>query len=250
MRTTLLGFLTQLHATTLPKSKTAVLQTRLDDIDEALAALSKLCEEYSHVLDDSMSHQQKLEDCRLQFARRAEALNRWFEETGEKLVEAVYFSSISDARAQLEQMAGIRGTLEEKKRECETLAFYEKEIEIIGVKYNPYSRFTVMQLSEQLEECVMELTEREEWLKQQVVEMTELDQKKKDFATEAEGVAQSLRSEKQALLALPSHIIFSPIESADTSCTTPTAIFLVFVSLHARYFQTMYHSNGRELVSS
>lgn len=56
MRTTLLGFLTQLHATTLPKSKTAVLQTRLDDIDEALAALSKLCEEYSYVLEIGRAH--------------------------------------------------------------------------------------------------------------------------------------------------------------------------------------------------
>ncbi|KAL1523144.1 hypothetical protein AB1Y20_018099 [Prymnesium parvum] len=189
----------QLLVSNLPPLKKFTMENRVKGIDEGFEALMLLCAEYKRVLHAAFSHQQKLEECRLQYARRTEALNRWAEDTSEYLKEAFDVSTLADIDTQLAELEAVKKKLIEKREECEAIAFYAEEIEMIGVKSNPYSRFTVEQLREFLADCQSQLEEREQRLHEVNTSMAALDNKKKEFASEAEVVAEFLRGERQAL---------------------------------------------------
>jgi hypothetical protein len=175
------------------------MQTRLKNIEEGFATLQLMCAEYKQVLHAAMAHQEKLEESRLAFAKRTEALNRWFEDTEETLTEAFDFDTIAEAETQLGELGDFKGKLEEKAQECKSVSFYASEMEILGVTSNPYSRFTVAQIEASLAACSAELAAREQRLQEARDSMIAIDGKKKEFAAAAETVVLFLRGEKQDL---------------------------------------------------
>jgi len=90
------------------------IEKRYADVSESFAGLSAAAAAYKADLDECLSKHKALDEKRLSFAKRAEALNRWVEEAVDAMTEAVEADTTAECDAADAELATIRAELAEK----------------------------------------------------------------------------------------------------------------------------------------
>ena len=132
-------------------------------------------------------------------AQRAEALNRWIEESIDAQHEPVDFDSMAEAAAAESEMGTFRAELADKRDESASLKALRADMDAAGGGPNPYSRFQVADIEAGLGEAELAATERDANIAKARERIAVLDAQKKEFAQLAEDVLAFARNEKAAL---------------------------------------------------
>ena len=175
------------------------IEKRFTDCEAGFAALATAAAAYRADLDECLAKHKELDDKRLAFAKRAEALNRWTEESIDAQHEPVDFDSMAEASAAESEMGTFRAELAEKRNECASLRDLREEMDAAGAGPNPYSRFQVADIEAGLAEAELAAEERVANIAKAREKISVLDEQKKSFAALAEDVLAFARKEKAAL---------------------------------------------------
>merc|ERR1719221_313470 len=110
-----------------PPMRQFSLQNREGTIKERFSEVEKQGAEYVEKLNEELARQQKMDEMRLTFAKRAEALNRWMEASIATLTEAFAHESIAEAEQQINELNGFAASMAEHDAELvECAAFCEE----------------------------------------------------------------------------------------------------------------------------
>lgn len=181
-------------------SKLASQAERVGELRGKVAALETQGAEYKAALDDELRRQLQLDEMRLAFAERAEALRLWQEETIDTLGEVVVVDSVGEAEQQLgELQSGVGALLGEKRAELDALSGFAAQMAAAGITKNPYSRHSIDELEGEMAELDAELAARKQRLEAALGHQRELEALKKKFAGAAEGVLAFAAEQKAAL---------------------------------------------------
>ncbi len=174
-----------------------LLAKRKDQIDSSFAALAEAAAAYRADLELVLAKQQKLDEDRLSFAKRAEALNRWLEETTDAMSEVLQIETVREADVIEDELAKFRAEEATRRAECEALAELEGALASSGT--NPYSRFVATDLKSALDGAVAAADERTKRLALERVKISGTDQQKRQFADSARAALKYLAEEKAGL---------------------------------------------------
>jgi len=175
------------------------IDKRCADVTESVEALAAAALAYKADLDECLAKHKSLDDKRLAFAKRAEALNRWLEEAIDTMTEAVEADTVADADAADAELAALREELTEKSNECASLAALKQQMDAEGaVGKNPYTRFQVSELQRSIAGAEAAASDRVAHLAAARERIADLDGKKKEFAAMADEILAFVKAERAA----------------------------------------------------
>jgi actinin alpha len=172
------------------------LQNRVVNIKEMMDDLKEAGAAYKEGLEVELQRQLRLEEMRVNFAKQAEALNRWYEESMDMLTEVMQTDSVASAEAELSALATFTSESATKSKELLELAEFAQSMKDEGIVSNPYCRFSLSQLQETAAEMEEAAASRKERLESALAMQQEFDAKKKAYADAASGVATKVAGEK------------------------------------------------------
>jgi len=168
-------------------------------LETAVGELGAANGAYSAALAACLAYHQELDEMRLTFAKRGEALHRWTDEAQETMEEVLVIGNVAEAEDAEGDLATFRDEFASKKAELEALAAYKEEMEAKGVTYNPYARFDIPSLEEALASCEEASAERVGRLGGERERLATIDTQKKEFAAAADVFIEWLKAEKITL---------------------------------------------------
>ena len=171
------------------------LTKRHADLTAGTSALAEAAADYRASLDEVLAYHKALDEKRLDFARRAEMLNRRIEEAHDSLSEALNVETPEEADAAEGLLRKFKEEDAQQKVECEALRAFHEEMVAAGARSNPYSRFKVEELAEALSGVEGAINERASRIAQERGRIARNDEKKKQFAAEADKVLAFLKQE-------------------------------------------------------
>jgi len=172
-------------------------EKRKEDLSNALSSLSAAAAAYREDLQLVLKTHQDLDERRLAMAKRAEALNRWIEESTDAMSEVMAIETMREADAIEAELATFNTEYASQREEWTALDALSTELAASGP--NPYSRFRTGDLDEGLQEALKAADERAARLAVEREKIAALDATKKQFAQAADDVLAFIRSEKAAL---------------------------------------------------
>ena len=190
-----------------------LLAKRREQIQSSFSALVEAVVAYRSDLEEVLRQQQQLDDQRLDFAKRAEALNRWLEEVTDAMSEVLQVDTMREADVIEAELGAFSQETESRRAECDSLSALETALDASGP--NPYSRFHAADLSKALNGAVAAADERAKRLAAERVKISGTDQQKRDFAAAAEAALKFLQAEKQQLEATTPPLTVHP-DDADS----------------------------------
>jgi len=204
--------LEQITLSGCPPMRQFSLNNRVGMITERFVDLEKQGADYQAHLEEELRKQQLLDEMRLEFAKRSEALNRWMEELIDSLTTAAAVDSISEAQQMLEQLEATDAEVAAQEAEqIKGVTAYYKQMVDVGITTNPYSRFKMSDLLETLSTLKAASAERHEQLQDALAVQQDLDATKREFAETAEKIISFVGSERQAIdVAAPAIAIHGP----------------------------------------
>uniref|UniRef100_A0A7S0JEU1 Calmodulin n=1 Tax=Calcidiscus leptoporus TaxID=127549 RepID=A0A7S0JEU1_9EUKA len=185
-----------------PPMRQFSLQNREGTITERFAGVEKQGAEYVEKLNEELIRQQKMDEMRLTFAKRAEALTRWMEASIAMLTEAFAHESIAEAEQQIAELNGFAPIMAEHDAELEQCATFGDEMTEMGITKNAYSRFTLFDLQRFMAEVKRCFEQRQEELQASLDRQKYIEEQKLAFAKAAEMVLVYVREQKQTLEAV------------------------------------------------
>ena len=193
--------------TTMGSLPQDLLSKRKEQIDSSFAALVEAAGAYRAELEEVLAQQTKIEEGRLAFAKRAEMLNRWLEETTDAISEVMQIETVREADGIDEALKTFRVEERTRRAECEALAALEATLASSGP--NPYTRFVAADLRSALDGAVAAADERTSRLALERVKISEADQQKRRFAECASTALTFLAAEKAKLEASTPTLLIS-----------------------------------------
>ena len=184
-----------------------LLSKRKEQIDSSFAALVEAAGAYRADLEEVLAQQTKIEEGRLAFAKRAEMLNRWLEETTDAMSEVMQIETVREADGIDEALKTFRVEERTRRAECEALAALEATLASSGP--NPYTRFVAADLRSALDGAVAAADDRTSMLALERVKISEADQQKRRFAECASTALTFLAAEKAKLEASTPTLLIS-----------------------------------------
>uniref|UniRef100_A0A7S0LN62 Calmodulin n=1 Tax=Coccolithus braarudii TaxID=221442 RepID=A0A7S0LN62_9EUKA len=182
-----------------PPMRQFSLQNKMGTIEERFASVEQQGVAYVGMLNEELARQQKMDEMRLTFAKRAEALNRWMEEALENLTEAFAHESVAEAEQQLGEFQAFEPALAEHEAEMSEMEAFAAEMSKMGIVKNAYSRFDLEELQRIMGEVKRCAEERTSQLQEALERQQHIEKQKQAFATAAEAVLEFVRQQKQAL---------------------------------------------------
>jgi actinin alpha len=173
------------------------LQNRVVNIKEQMDGLKEAGAEYKEGLEVELQRQLRLEEMRVNFAKQAEALNRWVEESMDVLTEVLQADSVAAAQTEMETLKTFELELTTKQKDALELAEFAQNMRDEGIVSNPYCRFSLTQLQESMRELEEAAASRKERLEAALGQQQEFDAKKKAFAEQAGDIAAKVAGEKE-----------------------------------------------------
>jgi Ca2+-binding EF-hand superfamily protein len=189
------------------------ISKRHDSLKEATGALTAAATDYRSDLDAVLEHHQALDEKRLSFAKRAEALNRWVEESLDSLSEVLAVDNVVEADHVQQDLERFQTELADHRAEAKSLAGVEADLDAAGGGHNPYSRFRMDELSEKVAEVDKACEERASRLAAARVRIDDIDKEKKQFAEAAEKALAFIKAEKTALEGTVQGVLVKPDDS-------------------------------------
>jgi len=209
------SLLQKITALGCPPMRQFSLSNRLGVVKERFGKIDELGARYEQLLREALAKQQSLDEMRVSFAKRAEALNRWMESRLDTLTEIIVVDSMSEADQQGAELdAFASGELPEQEAQLAALCSFQQDLIAGGALDNPYSRFKVAHLQEFMGSVHSALGERREGIKAAHDTQQQLDEHKRGFASAAEAVVAFARAEKQSVEMAAPAIAISPDDSA------------------------------------
>lgn len=175
------------------------IRKRFSALHAAVEALAAAAATYRSDLEAVLEKHKALDEERLDFAKRAEGLNRWLEESHDMLSEVLAVDNVYEADAVRAELDGFKSELAGHKVEAARLSEFEQQMDERKMGHNPYSRFRVEELMEKLGEVDAACVERESRLVAARVRIDEIDRDKKAFADAAEKALAYIKGEKALL---------------------------------------------------
>ena len=183
-----------------PPSRKVALTARLERVSESLGGLSATSDAYVSSLKNELERQEKMEEMRVSFAKRAEAINRWMEEAHDQLTEIFAVETSADAEQYLEELDGYTAPIADKEGELGELGNFLGEMVAMGAgANNPYSRFRIENLQQAMAHVKFAAADRRGALDEQLGRQKMLDGLKRDFAAAADVVVSFIQAQKAAL---------------------------------------------------
>ena len=170
-------------------NRTGVIKHRMKDLED-------LGVEKEKVLREELERQQMMDNMRLEFAKKAEALHQSMEERIDVLTEIFVVDTVSEAEQQVAEIDGFRASLTEVSKELESVSSYAGEMNVMGIKKNPYARFELGDLEQMMSLCQAALDSRHTSVCAALERQKELDKQKKDFAAAADAVLEFVKAER------------------------------------------------------
>jgi len=189
-------------------NRTSVIKERIKDL-EALGTESeqRLREEYAH--------QQKMDEMRLVFAKKAEALNRAMEERVDTFSEIFVVDTVAEAEQQVAEIDGYRESLESLQCDLDAIAAYAEEMGSMRISRNPYSRFGMPDLLAHMSRCEAALEARQVSVQEALAHQQQIDATKKAFAAAADAILEFVKAERAKLDEVaPPGLVIQPDDTA------------------------------------
>jgi len=175
------------------------LQNRVVNIKDSLDVLKEAGDEYKEGLEVELQRQLRLEEMRVNFAKQAEALNRWIEESMDMLTEVLQATSVPEAEAELASLSSFDTELTSQQKAAEELGEFAQNMKDEGIVTNPYCRFTLPALQDAMAACVAATADRKERLEASLAQQQSFDTQKKAFAASAKEIDEKVGTEKAAV---------------------------------------------------
>ena len=175
------------------------IEKRFEDCSEGFEALTLAAAAYKADLEECLAKHKGLDEQRLAFARRAEALNRWAEEGIDGQNEPVEADSMAEADAAEAESCAFLAELDERHAELASLKALQEEMDEAGAGNNPYSRFSVGEIESLLLAALAAYDERVNAIASARARIAVFDEQKKEFASLAEEVLAFAKKEKDDL---------------------------------------------------
>ena len=175
------------------------IEKRCADVTEGVEALAAAAVKYRADLDEALAKHKQLDEKRLDFAKRAEALNRWTEESIDHMSDSVEFDTMEEADAAEKETVAFKTDMADKRAEGVLLEKLQEEMDAEGAGINPYSRFRVEEIETALAAAEAAAEERTVAIASARTRISDLDAQKKQFAALAEDVIALVKKEKTSL---------------------------------------------------
>jgi actinin alpha len=172
------------------------LQNRVVNITDSMEGLREAGGEYKEGLEVELQRQLRLEQMRVNFAKQAEALNRWIEESMDMLTEVLQADSVQSCEQEIASLATFSAEIATQQNSAQELAEFAQSMRDEGIVNNPYCRFPLSTLQAAMAECVEAAEARKARLEEALAQQMEFDAKKKAFAAAAEEVITKVAAEK------------------------------------------------------
>ena len=202
-RETTIGKLNDLVAKAIeagcPPFRQFSLQNRVVNIKDSMEVLVEAGDEYKEGLEVELQRQLRLEEMRVNFAKQAEALNRWLEESMDMLTEVLQATTVAEAEAELASIATFDAELQTQQKAADALAEFAQSMKDEGIVSNPYCRFSLSTLTESMADCVAATAERKERLEASLAQQVDFDGRKKAFSDAAQEVGEKVAAEKASV---------------------------------------------------
>jgi len=192
------------------KDKDAI-NDRANRIQSAFDNLNDLASKKNSGLDDALKRQRDMEELRKKFANAAKEYNWWVKDTTNDVASTAFpdtLEGITQYRATIDsENANITSTNDAKKAHLDDL--WQQEINM-GIKDNQYTVFTNQDVAHWHKNVVDTLQEREKAYQAELEVQKRNEEKRKEFAAEADAFVSSLdarRSEIEGLQGEPQQLI-------------------------------------------
>lgn len=179
-----------------PPMRQFSLTNRTGAIKQRIQGLEELGSETEKLLREEHARQQKMDQMRLDFAKKAEALNQSMEERIDVLTEIFVVDTVAEAEQQVGEIDGFRETLAGLATELESISSFDDEMRGLGIQKNPYSRFELPDLEQMMALCKAALDARHTSVRDALARQRELDDQKKAFAAAAAAVVEFVNTER------------------------------------------------------
>lgn len=166
------------------------INARMQSIRDTAANLQQLSDTRRQHIQEAIEKQQKLDELRLNFAKKAAAFNNWMDNTMDDLQEAIFCSNIEDVE-QLQQELEVfkTGPLQEANAQYDELNSLVSEMAELGSTDNPYTTLTPMLLYEKWCKVLDAVPDRETALGQETEKQQTNEQLRLAFAEKANSLA-------------------------------------------------------------
>jgi len=192
------------------KDKDAITD-RANRIQSAFDNLADLASKKNSGLDDALRRQREMEELRKKFANAAKEYNWWVKDTTNDVASTAFpdtLEGITQYRGTLDsENNNINSTNDSKKAHLDDL--WQQEIDL-GIKDNQYTVFTNQDIANWHKSVGDSLQEREKAYQAELEVQKRNEEKRKEFAAEADAFVSSLdarRSEIGALQGEPQELI-------------------------------------------
>ncbi|XP_003386482.1 PREDICTED: alpha-actinin-1-like [Amphimedon queenslandica] len=116
---------------------------RLEEIRQSFVDLQKLSEDRSTRIQTALEKQQRIDQLRLEFAKRAAAFNNWMDNAFEDLQEVPVCDNVADAEALIATNETWKnGPLQEASAQYDSLNSLVQDMAELGSTENPYTTLT------------------------------------------------------------------------------------------------------------
>lgn len=187
-------------------NRTGAIKQRIQELEELGAQTEKL-------LREEHARQQKMDELRLEFAKKAEALYQSMEERIDVLTEIFVVDTVAEAEQQVGEIDGFRETLAGLATELDSISAFDDQMREMGIQKNPYSRFELPDLEQMMALCQAALDARQTSVRDALARQKELDGQKKAFAAAAEAVLEFVKTERATYDDLVPAISIKPDDS-------------------------------------
>jgi len=175
------------------------LQNRVVNIKDSMDELKEAGDTYKEGLEVEYQRQLRLEEMRVNFAKQAEALNRWIEEGMDMLTEVLQATNVEEAQAELASLDKFSSELARQQVTEKEIAEFAQSMKDEGIVANPYCRFSLPTLQDSMRDVADSFETRRERLQQALSQQQTFDEQKRAFAKEAEQVVAKVGEEKAAV---------------------------------------------------
>jgi len=175
------------------------LRKKYSGLEAGVADLKTASGEYKADLDACLTMHKELDEMRLEFAKRAEALYRWCEDAQDSMEEVLIIGNVGECDAVDAELVAFKEEFAKKGAELEELKAYQADMVAKGAIENPYARFDVAALEEALAACEEASTERSGRLTGERDRLANIDAQKKQFAAAADTFLEWMKAEKYTL---------------------------------------------------
>eukprot|EP01095_Lingulamoeba_sp_RSL-Kostka_P016998 TRINITY_DN85_c0_g2_i1.p1 TRINITY_DN85_c0_g2~~TRINITY_DN85_c0_g2_i1.p1 ORF type:complete len:600 (-),score=321.95 TRINITY_DN85_c0_g2_i1:47-1846(-) len=167
----------------------AFVQHALEDIDNAI-----VLKQNQEAAIAEMQEQQKLEDMKINYAKKCTVLNEWLQNADEVLNDPIHTNSIEGVTKYQEEFDQVESEFGDKTQAKDELVAYNDELVAAGINENPLAELTVDELNSQWETVTNTIATRKQNLSDETARQNANEELRVNFANKAQEVADYIAS--------------------------------------------------------